>query len=63
MGEPRLYERYDRNEAIALFGSEAETRSVCDRQWVIFPHVVISFADIGEPLTKTPRSSLAGKSG
>jgi hypothetical protein len=49
MGEPRLYERYDRSEAIAVFGSEAETRSLCDYQWVIFPHVVIGFAEIGEP--------------
>ena len=49
MGEPTLYERYDRSEAIALFGSEAEARSLCDGQWVIFPHVVIGFAEIGEP--------------
>lgn len=53
MGEPRLYERYDRSEAIALFGSEAESRSMCDGQWVIFPKVVIGFAEIGEP----PKSS------
>ena len=49
MSEPRLYGRYDRSEAIALFGSEAEPRSLCDGQWVIFPHVVIGFAEIGEP--------------
>ena len=49
MGEPRLYERYDHGEAIALFGAEDESRSHCDGQWVIFPHVVIGFAEIGEP--------------
>ena len=49
MDEPRLYERYDRSEAIALFASETEPRSVCDGQWVIFPHVVIGFSEIGEP--------------
>ena len=53
MGEPRLYERYERSEAIALFGSEAEPRSLCDGQWVIFPHVVIGFSEIGEPPKKS----------
>ncbi len=49
MGEPKLYERYDHGEAIALFGAEDESRSLCDGQWVIFPQVVIGFAKVGEP--------------
>jgi hypothetical protein len=49
MCEPKLYERYDHSEAIAAFGPEAKARSLCDGQWVIFPHVVIGFAEIGEP--------------
>ena len=54
MGEPRLYERYDRNEAIALFGPQTEAWSRCDGQWIIFPHVLIGFAEIGEPPKKSP---------
>ena len=53
MSHPRLYERYDRSEAIDHFGPEAEARSLCDGQWVIFPHVVIGFAEIGEPPKKS----------
>ena len=53
MGEPRLYERYDPSEAISGFGSEAEARSLCDGQWVIFPDLVIGFAEIGEPPKKS----------
>src|SRR3954454_15936624 len=53
MGEPKLYERYDRHQAITLFGSEADARSLCDGQWVIFPDVVLCFAEVGEP----PRTS------
>jgi hypothetical protein len=49
MGEPKLYEHYDRDGAIALFGPEAEARSLCDSQWVIFPGVVLCLAEIGEP--------------
>src|SRR5271168_3452608 len=53
MGEPKLYERYDHQEAIARFGSEAEARSLCDGQWVIFPNVVLCFAVVGEPPRKS----------
>ena len=53
MGEPRLYERYDQSEAIALFGAEAEALIQCDGQWVIFPQVVIGFAELGEPPQKS----------
>ena len=48
MSEPTLYERYDRSEAIALLGSDDESQSLCDGQWVIFPHVVLGLAEIGE---------------
>jgi hypothetical protein len=53
MGGPELYQRYDRDEAIALFGSESESRSLCDGQWIVFPHVVIGLSEIGGP----PRAS------
>jgi len=53
MGEPKLYERYQRRAAIDLFGSESRARSLCDGQWVIFPDVVLGFAGVGEP----PRAS------
>ena len=53
VGEPRLYERYDRSEAITGFGSEAEPRSLCDGRWVILPHVVIGFSEVGEPPKKS----------
>src|SRR5262249_58467735 len=49
MGEPKLFEHYDRDGAIAFFGPEAEARSLCDGQWVIFPGVVLCLAEIGEP--------------
>ncbi len=49
MDEPQLYERYDRDEAIAFYGPAAEARSRCDGQWIVFPHVVIGFAEVGEP--------------
>src|SRR3954470_11266045 len=49
MGEPKLYERYDRHEAITLFGSEADAGSLCDGQWVIFPDVVLCLATVGRP--------------
>ncbi len=52
MGEPTLYEQYDRSEAITLFGSVVEAQSLCDGQWVICPHVVVGFAEIGEPPRK-----------
>ncbi|SRR5579883_1603182 len=45
----RLYERYDRQEAVALFGTGTEARSRCDGQWVILPEAVLGFADLGEP--------------
>ncbi len=60
IAEPRLYEHYDRSEAIALFGAEEETRSLCDGQWVIFPNVVIGFAEIGEP-PKEPHFTSGGE--
>jgi hypothetical protein len=53
MGEPKLYERYDRHEAVALFGPEGDARSLCDSQWVVFPGVVLAFVEVGEP----PRAS------
>jgi hypothetical protein len=53
MGEPRLYDQYDRHEAIALFGAEEGVRMLCDDQWVVLPDVVLCLAEIGEP----PRSS------
>jgi hypothetical protein len=53
MGEPKLYERYERHEAITLFGSEDDARSLCDGQWVIFPDVVLCLATIGD----SPRTS------
>lgn len=53
MSEPTLYERYDRHEAIAVFGSEASVLNLCDGQWVLFPEVVLCFAEVGEP----PRTS------
>src|SRR5437588_352560 len=49
MGEPDLYGRYDRSEAVALFGPETESRSLCDSQWVVFPDVVLCLATVGEP--------------
>ena len=56
MTEPRLYGRYDRSEAVTLFGSEAEARSLCDGQWVVFPDVVLCLAGVGGP----PRHSHFG---
>ncbi len=53
IGEPSLYERYDRSEAIAIFGPEDESRSLCDGQWVSFPDAAIGFIEVGGP----PRSS------
>ena len=53
MEEVKLYKRYNRHEAIALFESAAKARSLCDGQWVIFPDVVLCFADIGEPPRKS----------
>jgi hypothetical protein len=49
MGQPQLYERYDRDEAIALFEAGVEARSRCDGQWIILSGVVLGFADVGEP--------------
>jgi hypothetical protein len=51
MDKLKLYERYDRYQAIAHFGSETDARSLCDGQWLIFPDVVLCFADVGEPPT------------
>ena len=48
MPEPTLYHDYDRHEAIALFGSEAEARSLCDGQWLIFPNVIVCLATLGD---------------
>jgi hypothetical protein len=48
MGEPNLYGRYDRDEAITLFGPEGGSRSLCDGQWVVSPGVVLCFAELGE---------------
>lgn len=49
MAEPTLYRSYDRHEAIALFGTETDTRYFCDDQWVILPGSAICFAQVGEP--------------
>ena len=49
IGEPILYERYERREAMALFGPDDEAWSPCDGQWVIFPDAAIGFIDVGEP--------------
>ncbi len=48
MSDLNLYGWYDHGEAIALLGAEDESQSHCDGQWVIFPQVVIGFAEIGE---------------
>jgi hypothetical protein len=53
MSGPRLYERYERREAIDLLGSAGEAESVCDGQWTIFPLAVACFTTIGDP----PQSS------
>lgn len=53
MGEPDLYQWYDRSEAIAPFGPEAEARTLCDGQWVLFPDVVLCLAEVGD----SPRAS------
>src|SRR3954467_3764706 len=53
MGTPRLYERYDRHEAVALFGPEGEAQVLCDGQWIIFPGVVLCLTTIGD----SPRMS------
>lgn len=49
MSEPRLYEWYDRQQAIAFFGSEAGALSLCDGQWLVFPEFVLCLTTIGEP--------------
>ena len=53
MSELNLYEWYDRSEAIAVFEPEGEVKSLCDGQWVIFPHVVTGFVEIGKPPMKS----------
>ena len=49
MPVPSLYQRYERQEAIALYGSEADAQTHCDGQWVIFPEVTLCFYQVGNP--------------
>ncbi len=49
MNQPRLYQKYDDKNALGLFGSQTEAQKLCDGQWVILPHVVLGFAEVGEP--------------
>jgi hypothetical protein len=49
MSEPRLYEWYDRQQAIAFFGNEAQAIRLCDGQWLIFPEFVLCLTVIGKP--------------
>lgn len=53
MQEPKLYDRFDRQSAIAATGATPEARSFCDGQWVIWDNAAICFADLGEPHYKS----------
>src|SRR3974390_1083189 len=48
-----LYEWYDRSKVIEHFRTDGGPQSFCDGQWVVFPGVVICFAEIGEPPTSS----------
>ena len=47
MNKPLLYQQYDRDQAIALFGDQSRAQSLCDGQWLIFPGVVLCLTAIG----------------
>jgi hypothetical protein len=49
VSQPVLYERYSRQEAVALFGSGQEAESHCDGQWLVFPDALVLLAAVGEP--------------
>jgi hypothetical protein len=46
-----LYEWYDRSKVIEQLRTGGEPQSFCDGQWVIYPHLVICFAEVGESPT------------
>jgi len=48
MPDSELYREYDREEAISFFGEEASAQSLCDGQWVILPHTILCFANLGK---------------
>jgi hypothetical protein len=48
MLEPTLYQEYERHEALSLFGSEADSQSLCDGQWIILPKVILCFTVLGD---------------
>jgi len=49
LDSPVLYARYERHDAIALFGSESKARSLCDGQWLVFADAVVCLTLLGEP--------------
>jgi hypothetical protein len=48
MADPVLYQAYDWEEAVRLFGSLQEARILCDGQWVIFPEAILCLTVLGE---------------
>lgn len=53
MSGPELYQQYDRQQAISLFGRLSEAKTLCDGQWLILPNAIICFTQVGKP----PRES------
>jgi hypothetical protein len=49
MSEPELYKRFDRAEAIALFGGLGRAEERCDGQWVILPEYILCLTTLGQP--------------
>jgi hypothetical protein len=43
-----LYDWYEREEIVALFGSVAEARERCGGQWIMFPTISVCLATVGE---------------
>jgi hypothetical protein len=45
----RLYEQYDRRQALAPFGDELRAEKLCDGQWLVFFDAVVCLTAVGEP--------------
>jgi len=47
--DPTLYAQFGNEDAKAFFGKPTEAHSLCDGQWILFPHVTLCFATLGDP--------------
>jgi hypothetical protein len=53
MSGPELYEEYDHQQAVSLFGRSSDAEALCNGQWLVLPDAIVCLTVVGKP----PRES------